>query len=435
MRAFASETRRSLQRARVERKRQRAKDPHRIHYFHEAADPYSHLTAQALAPLLERFDIELTPHLVGAPPAIAIPEPDMHRNYSRQDAAQIAPFYKMTLNDHGKNPDVKAIRMAERLLANRSDADFVQLAPRIGEALWRNDRAAMEKIAAQHGLASEDAAAQAIAKGDSLRAKWRHYLGAMFYYGGEWYWGIDRLPYLEERLKGLGARKKAAPESPAAPRARNAPDAMPGAPIAKLEFFLSLRSPYSYLSVAHILELPKRYPIEIAARPVLPMVMRGMKVHPAKGLYIFSDCKREAERLGIPFGKILDPVGKPVFRGYSLFPWANEKGRGGEYLASHLKASFAEGIDAYSLRGLRYVVERAGLLWDEAKPLIDNQDWQKELEQNRQTMFQAGCWGVPSFRLTGPDDAPPFAIWGRDRLWLIEEEIAKRAARHSPRQD
>ena len=32
----------------------------------------------------------------------------------------------------------------------------------------------------------------------------KHYSGAMFYYGGEWYWGADRLYLLEQRLAALG---------------------------------------------------------------------------------------------------------------------------------------------------------------------------------------------------------------------------------------
>ncbi len=32
----------------------------------------------------------------------------------------------------------------------------------------------------------------------------KHYSGAMFYYGQEWYWGVDRLHYLEQRLSELG---------------------------------------------------------------------------------------------------------------------------------------------------------------------------------------------------------------------------------------
>ena len=53
--------------ARAERRRQRAGLPHRLEYFHQVDDAYSHLAAQALEPLLERYGVELVPHLSSFP--------------------------------------------------------------------------------------------------------------------------------------------------------------------------------------------------------------------------------------------------------------------------------------------------------------------------------------------------------------------------------
>jgi len=39
-----------------------------------------------------------------------------------------------------------------------------------------------------------------------------------------------------------------------------------------------------------------------------------------------------------------------------------------------------------------------------------------------------GLWGVPSFRLSGPDGEPDLAVWGQDRLWLVAAEIRRRAS-------
>ena len=44
------------------------------------------------------------------------------------------------------------------------------------------------------------------------------------------------------------------------------------------------------------------------------MVMRNLPVPMRKGRYILRDTKREADRIGVAFGKIADPVGKPVQR-------------------------------------------------------------------------------------------------------------------------
>lgn len=42
-------------------------------------------------------------------------------------------------------------------------------------------------------------------------------------------------------------------------------------------------------------------------------------------------------------------------------------------------------------------------------------------------MFEAGLWGVPSFRIL-VDGAPVFSTWGQDRLWLVEIELLKHLA-------
>jgi hypothetical protein len=52
---------------RAERERQQAGRPHVLEYFHQVDDAWSHLGAQALAPLLQRYGVVLVPHLVSGP--------------------------------------------------------------------------------------------------------------------------------------------------------------------------------------------------------------------------------------------------------------------------------------------------------------------------------------------------------------------------------
>ena len=164
-----------------------------------------------------------------------------------------------------------------------------------------------------------------------------------------------------------------------------------------LEFYPSLRSPYTYIAMERVYALARRYPVELVLRPVLPMVMRGLPVPRTKQLYIALDTKREAEDAGLAFGRVCDPVGRPVERAFSLYPWARERGRAAELLLSFARAAFAEGIDTGSDAGLRFVVERAGLDWDEARERLATDAWRDELEANREALFALGLWGVPSF--------------------------------------
>jgi 2-hydroxychromene-2-carboxylate isomerase len=412
----------------AEQRRRALRQPHRIRYFHQVDDPYSHLAAQALADLVVRYDVQLEPHLVGAPPDDAAPERRLLEAYARKDAADVAPSYGLEFPRLEGAPGAAACQLASRLLAGAAaSGGFAEQAPRIGRALWACDAAGLEDLAADVQPLDPEATRAAAEAGSELRRRRGHYLGAMLHYAGEWYWGVDRLWHLERRLQEVGALRSGQPAGAIAPR----PDYSEAPPVAsdrrlRLEYFPSLRSPYSAITMRRALALPERLPVELTLRPVLPMVMRGLPVPRAKALYILLDTKREAEDAGEPFGRVCDPLGHPVERGFSLYPWAQREGRAGELLESFTRAAFAEGIDTGEDAGLRLVVERAGLSWEEARKHLDGDDWREELEQNRAALLEHGLWGVPSFRLVGDGGEPDFCTWGQDRIWRVEEEVRRR---------
>jgi 2-hydroxychromene-2-carboxylate isomerase len=51
------------------------------------------------------------------------------------------------------------------------------------------------------------------------------------------------------------------------------------------------------------------------------------------------------------------------------------------------------------------------------------------VEENRLSMYDAGLWGVPSFRLLNENGEQVLALWGQDRLWLFAREIQRQLAR------
>lgn len=400
-----------------------------VHYFHQVDDPYSALAAQTLRAVTDRYEVALLPHLVGKPSDAAAPERALLEAFARRDAADVARGFGRAFPTNAAAPDPAALALAQRVLARAiSQRAFLDSAPRVAAALWSGDAGALTAIASALGEASEAEASASIAEGSALRERLGHYLGAMFHYAGEWYWGVDRLHHLERRLIGEGAAKgdatRALIAARPAPR-RAAKPASSAAPVA-LDFFASLRSPYTYIVTERAIALAKHYGVELVLRPVLPMVMRGLPVPPAKRFYIALDTKREAEDAGVPFGRICDPVGRPVERCFSLTPWAQGRGRSTELLLEFMRAAWSEGVDTGSDAGLRLVVERAGLTWSDALPHLDRDDgWRAELEANRAEMFALGLWGVPSFRVRG-GGAPDYATWGQDRLWRVEEEIRAR---------
>ena len=409
---LTGEARQDRLRRAAEKKRRVAGEPHTVDYFHQTDDPYSCLVAQVLPVLAARYDIKLRCHLVSAPPNWAAPDRQRLEAWSRIDAQKLARKAGLAFGSVSDQPSKSRLAQAEAALAaSLDDGRFVEDAASISLALWSGAP-----------LPVRDAAvAAAKAAGDALRGRLGHYLGGTLHYGGEWYWGLDRLHYLEERLARLGARRANAPEAPIYTQPHTPlPDARPGAE-GELHYYLSFRSPYTWIAAERAKALADAYRLTLKLRFVLPMVMRGLPVPAAKRNYILLDAAREARRAGVPFGRVCDPLGRPVERGYSLLPWAISEGKGYAYCAAFMRAVWSQGVDAGSNAGMRRIVEAAGLDWRVALPLIGNDGWRNEAEANRQELMALGLWGVPAFRFND------VSAWGQDRLWVIEDAI--RAAR------
>lgn len=411
-------------RARAERDRVRRGRPHRVEYFHQVEDPYSHLAAQLLRPLLESYDVELVPHLVTVEKDRNLPEPELLPALARHEAAKLAPWYGLQFPGSARPPAPELIDRGRAILARATPSEFPEAAVAVGQALWRGDASELAALGRKWGSADEQDVAQALRSGNARRASARHYSGAMFLHNREWYWGADRMYQLEERLTSLGARRE---QSTSRVCAR--PDILMGPRwddgSLTLEIYPSLRSPYTAVIFETALALVRETGVRGVVRPVLPMVMRGVPATRDKGIYVFTDAAREARALGRDFGPFYDPIGEPVRRACSLWPWAREQGRGNELLRSFLHCAFYEGRNTGGDRGLRRVVEAAGLSWDEARRRVGNTDWEDEIEANRLAMLDMGCWGVPSFRLLDREGRQVLAVWGQDRLWLVSHEIQR----------
>ncbi len=387
--------------------------PHEIHYFHQADDPYSLLAAAALPALAARRGVRIVPHLVPPPPDWAAPERRMLEAFARRDAADLASHYGLAIPDLSRPPAPAAVAAASgRLAAAMSAGGFAQGAAAITADAWRG----------RVDAADADPAA-ALREGAACRERLGHYLGGTFHYAGEWYWGIDRLHYLEARLDALGATGDApSPQFPR-PRLRLVPSLAGSLRGHTLELFFSFRSPYSYIVLPRVFALADHYGATLELRFVLPMVMRGLAVPAAKRLYIVRDTKREAVSEGLEFGRIVDPLGKAVERGLSILHHAVAQGQrqGRDFALSFLAGVFADGIDAAGDDGLRQIVERAGLTWAEAEAAMADESWRSAAEENRQAMVAEGLWGVPSLRFGS------VSTWGQDRLWLIENAMVDAA--------
>jgi len=410
--------RREAAHARGEAQRRRTGAPCRLAYFHRIGDPASALTAPLLAKLAGRFDITVDVHLVGRPEAAVMPEPHRLEAFGRGDAERLARQFGLAFRDPGTPPDpVRAARAEIAADAALDCPDALQTVCDIDAAFWTGAPLPETGDEARTAARMKTAEAQRDAAG--------HFQSATVFLDGEWYWGADRFHYLEARLGRQGLRRD------------DIPDATPLAPVlhesmatgdtggAELEFFPSLRSPYTYLAARRTFDLARRWNARVKISFVLPMVMRSLPVPRRKGVYFLKDCAREAERIGLDFGDICDPLGRPAERGLAVLHHALEAGRGEAFLLSYLSGVWSQGIDAGSDRGLRKLAERAGLDWTGARKALADESWRTTAETNRARLTGLGLWGVPSYRMGD------CAVWGQDRLWVVEEALARLAGEAS----
>jgi 2-hydroxychromene-2-carboxylate isomerase len=284
----------------------------------------------------------------------------------------------------------------------------------IGDLLWAGDDAALARLP----LAAPDATAAAVAAGGAERLRLGHYLGGMLNYDGQWYWGADRINHLEERLAGEGR------------------DSQPGAPMlapylgmklgpkpagdrkATIEMWFSFRSPYSWIAFPRVVQLARHYGVTLTLRPILPMVMRGLPVPPIKSFYIVTDTKRQADRAGLPFMPISDPVGPGAERALAVLHHVAPLGLGEAFAESALRGAWTEAIPLADDAGLAKVAERAGVSAAQVAAALADERWRVAAEDNRAALFDAGLWGAPTYRVNGGP-----AHWGQDRLWTLEEDL------------
>ena len=397
-------------------KRKLYRQNHVVHFFFQIDDPYSYLASQLLKKIINDYQITIHIHLVGAPDKKAAPKQQELVQFSLKDAKEIASYHGLDFPATASLPSQSDTHKAMLALANSKD--LVNDSLRIGKQLWDHNLSTQTKTL----LASEIELDKILAKNKLLRKKLGHYQSGMFYYAGEWYWGIDRLPYLEERMKTIGLKKNNSPNI-----SHFQENSKPLNQINKtgltVEFFISIRSPYSYLALPEILAFEKKYSVKTIIRPIMPMVMRGLVVPAKKASYIVMDAKRESDRINIPFGIINDPLGRAVLRGYSLNSYAQSQNKLGEYLLTFCRLAWSKGKDMSLAKNLKLAIEVCSLDWNEAKHHLDNSEWQQSIEENRLQLIKSGLWGVPSFRLIDHKNNELFSSWGRDRIWLLTHKI------------
>lgn len=435
MRMVTSPRLQNFRRGLTEKIRARNNRPHQVTVYLAINDPYSYLLLQVLQTLASRYPISYDFRTVLTLQEAMFPAPSLWEANALKDGVYLAEIYQLQCPAvRPQSTPQRDAKITAQLLHWELQPGYLDKALTLFRAYWQGDKlAADDLVDARIGNHVECYQHHLQANENLLKSK-GHYLSAMLHYGGEWYWGLDRVEHLERRFNALGLvasghsdvlfdrgyrqfclpRKAAhiAPDAAAANTAHcasNDPKA--------IEIYWSLRSPYSYIGLTRAIQLAAHYRVPLRIKPVLPMVMRRMQVPRTKGFYIILDAKREATKYGIEFGLVADPLGSGVERCYALIEFARAAGKDVEFLESAARGVWAEGIRSDTDKGLRQLVERVGLDWQQARDVLEGEAWRESVQDNLAEMYGHDLWGVPSF--TYGD----VKVFGQDRLDCIERAI------------
>jgi 2-hydroxychromene-2-carboxylate isomerase len=209
-----------------------------------------------------------------------------------------------------------------------------------------------------------------------------------------------------------------------------------------VDVFWSFRSPYSYLATGRLVELEKRYDLEIRVRPVLPLAVREpdffRRVNPLWPAYLMRDTARIAQYHGIDYrwprpdpvvqvleeGRLVTAPEQPyIHRLTRLGVLAAEEGRGLPFIDEVSRLIWSGGVDGWHQGAhLAGATARAGL--DLARLDADAEREAERLDaavaRNQRDLEAAGHWGVPTMVFEGE----PF--FGQDRIDVLVWRMRQR---------
>jgi 2-hydroxychromene-2-carboxylate isomerase len=396
--------------------------PRRLDFYFDIADPMSYLTAQAVTRLVAVYPVELAVHVITPPASDVDPAPVPRAMHAVRDARQVAEYWDLDFPGQREADSGMVRDVATALIRDRPAAEQLRAVTELGAVLWRGDKKQLGALLLRYGTESSGSIAPILNSNYAELRRAGHYQGAMLAYDGAWYWGIDRLPYLEAAL-GEAFGVTAAPVVSPRPEAQRGPLALSEKPLS-CELWFSFRSPYSYLALERVASVLEPHGVPLVLKPVAPMVTRGLAVPSVKRMYIVHDAKREADRHGIAFGELCDPLGTGIEHCLAIAHRAAQHGQLMAFARSALRGIWAEALDVSEYVDLRQVVERAGMAWDDARAALEasaSAAAQKAAQANAAELAVVHLWGVPSLR------CGDFVAWGQDRLDLLADRLRRHA--------
>uniref|UniRef100_A0A7S2S7R0 DSBA-like thioredoxin domain-containing protein n=1 Tax=Mucochytrium quahogii TaxID=96639 RepID=A0A7S2S7R0_9STRA len=394
-------------------------------FYHCVSDPHSVLLLQAVKCLLERNgDLKIKLLLVDETTnqnlaGYATTQSEQFA-WRIKDAKVLSELYKDDITGLPKGfdsvPSTQAIQLGNAIFIGKSieylDINSIEEFIHVNNLVLLNCVDELEAIS-QPGM-SDESVQDILAANTAVLGRSGHYMSGMLQYGFDWFWGLDRLNYLEEQLRPTEIPRfnrtldiKLAPVTSC--RERTCP----------IKLFYSFRSPYSQIVLKPLFKLADHYGVNVEICPVLPLAMRGANIPLVKKLYIVRDTKRQARSLGQEsYGFLNDPIGEPTRNALRIYIQARHCKKEREYLLSFSDHVYCRGFDANELSTLRSICAQAGFSLDETY-LKDDNNWKSLVNKNLESLKSMGLWGVPSFCYGETH------IWGQDRLFCLNQAIIR----------
>ncbi|WP_071675523.1 2-hydroxychromene-2-carboxylate isomerase [Nioella nitratireducens] len=184
----------------------------------------------------------------------------------------------------------------------------------------------------------------------------------------------------------------------------------------QLEFWLSLGSPYTYLTVMRLPEIVQKTGLEVEWRVFsLRKVMSSLEGHPfsenqPKAKYMWDDIGRRAAKYGLsprlpaPFPLDACDLANRV----ALV--ADQEGRLRDFVIASFRRWFHDGHPAGAEPNLSHSLTEVGLNPDKVIRRAESAAIERAFEKETSAARERGIFGAPSFVVDGE------LFWGDDRL-------------------
>ena len=330
---------------------------------------------------------------------------------------------------------LRAAQEVGTLLRSLGSAAAPEAAAAVQAGLGRVCAALEERYAFLTGVVTPATVEAAMRCNRSELERYGHWGNGVLYFQGQFFWGLNRLKMLEERLHAVaGGAAAQLPRSCMSLRTAAAAAAVPPPPSShkgKLEVWLSPRSPYSYILMEKLYRAGSVRSVNgvrgffltagdvpVLLHPILPIAMRGFSVPVKKKLSIFMDAARIAHRLDIPFGFVCDPLGDPARNILRVVSHLQRHVGGGsefDFFRLAMKVSWTENMPLLTEGDLQTVAGRCGVDTAHVTAALSDDGWEAHVEASKNELEKEGQWGVPAVRCCGD------ITWGQDRMWVVQQ--------------